>query len=293
MKAFEKTHPFVLMCYFLLVLIMSMFIANPVIHILSLVGGIAFCSTFTTLKEKLSDVGFYVALAILITITNPIFSHNGETPLFFMNGNPITLEAFLYGGDMAVMLVAVMLWCKSCNRVMTSDKFVFLFGRIMPKLSIVMSIALRLIPLIKRQSHKINRSQKAMGIYSSESYTDRLLSAMGNMSVLTGWSMENAINTSNSMKARGYGLKGHTSYNQYRFKLKDISILCIIAVVVGFVIYGSVAGYTSFSFYPYITEINATTTALAIYFAFGILVLIPFFVEMEENIRWIYYRSRI
>ena len=48
-------------------------------------------------KAILSDMGFYLPLFLLVAVTNPLFSHNGVTPLFFMNGNPVTLEAVVYG----------------------------------------------------------------------------------------------------------------------------------------------------------------------------------------------------
>lgn len=89
---------------------------------------------------------------LLVAVTNPLFSHNGVTPLFYLNGNPVTLEAFVYGAAIAVMVVGVMLWCRCYSAVMTSDKFLYLFGRAIPKLALVLSMALRFIPMFKRGS---------------------------------------------------------------------------------------------------------------------------------------------
>lgn len=108
-------------------------------------------------------------------MVNPLFVHNGETILFFMNDNPITLEAFFYGMIVAVMIIAVMFWCKNYNEIMTSDKFIYLFGKVTPRLSLVLSMALRFIPLFRRQIGAISKTQKAMGLYSTESRTDRVL----------------------------------------------------------------------------------------------------------------------
>lgn len=84
-------------------------------------------------KAILSDMGFYLPLFLLVAVTNPLFSHNGVTPLFFMNGNPVTLEAVVYGVFISVMVVGVLFWCKCYNEIMTEDKFLYLFGRIIPK----------------------------------------------------------------------------------------------------------------------------------------------------------------
>lgn len=293
MKSFSKIHPFVLMFYFVSVIIISMFSGNPIIQLSSLIGSVLFCFTLTNIKEKLNDILFYIPLMILISITNPLFSHNGETPLFFMNGNAITLEAIMYGVNISIMIVSVMIWFKTYSIIMTSDKFVFLFGKVIPKISLILSMALKFIPVLKRQSQKINKSQKALGIYSTESYIDRLLFSMRNISSLIGWSMENAVNISQSMQARGYGLKGHTSYSDYHFKLRDYILLIFCFILFVTVIIGMAMGYTRFSFYPYITNLNMNIYAIITYMSFTILAFIPFFIEIGENIRWTYYKSKI
>ena len=105
LKGFSSINPRVLTIYFLSVLLISMFLWNPVIQIISLSGGLLFLLSVSRFKEFISDLCFYAVLFLLITLTNPLFSHNGETPLFFMNGNPITFEAIVYGGAMGIMIV--------------------------------------------------------------------------------------------------------------------------------------------------------------------------------------------
>lgn len=293
MKAFSSMHPFVLMIYFLSVLITAMFINNPIIQLSALLGGIAFCGMLTTAKQKLSDIAFYIPLFILISITNPLFSHNGETPLFFMNGNAVTLEAIAYGVFIAVMVIGVMLWCKCYSLIMTSDRFLYLFGRVLPKPAIVMSTALRYIPMLKRQSEKVKKAQRAMGFYTSESYFDRLRFSLRVYSVLIGWSMENAVETAKAMNARGFKLKHHTSYSSYKFKTIDCLLLALNIVLIVLVFFGVGSGAVAFSYYPQITHIDTSVFSLAVYSAYLILVFIPFFIEIQERIKWNCYRSKI
>lgn len=293
MKAFSSMHPFVLMIYFLSVLITAMFINNPIIQLSALLGGIAFCGMLTTAKQKLSDIAFYIPLFILISITNPLFSHNGETPLFFMNGNAVTLEAIAYGVFIAVMVIGVMLWCKCYSIIMTSDRFLYLFGQVLPKPAIVMSTALRYIPMLKRQSEKVKKAQRAMGFYTSESYFDRLRFSLRVYSVLIGWSMENAVETAKAMNARGFKLKHHTSYSSYKFKTIDFLLLALNIVLIVFVFFGVGSGAVAFSYYPQITHIDTSAFSSAVYSAYLILVFIPFFIEIQERIKWNCYRSKI
>ena len=138
---------------------------------------------------------YYFFFFLLLAVTNPLFAHNGETILFFMNDNPITLEAFVYGAALAIMIVGVMFWCKNYNLIMTSDKFIYLFGKAIPRLSLVLSLALRFIPLFKEQIHKINQTQKVMGLYSTDSRMDRLMSGMRVFNSILSWAIENSLET--------------------------------------------------------------------------------------------------
>ena len=56
--------------------------------------------------------------------------------MFFMNDNPVTLEAVCYGFAVGVMIMSVFYWFKCFNAVMSSDKFIYLFGRVIPKLAL-------------------------------------------------------------------------------------------------------------------------------------------------------------
>lgn len=293
MNAFKKFHPLSLMTYFLCMMLISMFLQHPIISALALLGGIAYCITLTSRQEKISDIKFYIPLFLLITVTNPLFSHNGATPLFFMNGNAVTLEAIICGADMAVMLTAVILWCKAYSFVFTTDKFIYLFGRAIPKLSLVLSMALRYIPMLKRQAKKVRKAQKAMGFYTSKSYADRFRLSMRVYSSLVGWSLENAVETSKSMRARGYGAKRRTSYHSFRFKVADLAVILLSLLSVTAVIIGSAIGMLRFFYYPKITDIDFSPFAVVCYAVFAAAAFLPFILETVENIKWKYYRSKI
>lgn len=293
MKAFARTHPAVLFFYFAGLLLITMFMSHPVIELLALAGGAVYAGLLTTRKEKKSDLMFYLPLFLIIAVTNPIFAHNGKTPLFFMNGNAVTLEAILYGVVMAITIMAVMLWFKSYNIVMTSDKVLYLFGRVIPQLSLVLSMTLRYVPMIRRQSRRVKRAQQALGLYTSESYFERVRSSLRVMSAVIGWSLERAVDTGRAMKARGYGLKGRTHYSNETFRTSDRIFLIVSLLLFVPLIYLLVRGYGEFYFYPEITPIQTSAPAILTYVIFGLLAFLPALIEWEESIRWNYYRSKI
>lgn len=281
------------MLYFLVVLVIAMFSGSPVILVLSLLGGMSFAFLLSDPGERRSDWGFSLGLLALVTLTNPLFSHNGVTPLFFLNGNPVTLEAIVYGFFMGLTVVSVIAWCKCFSRIMSTDKFLYLFGRVIPSLSLVLSMALRYVPMLKRQAKKVERSQKTMGLYTSDSRFDRIRSKLMVFSSLVGWSLENAMEVSRSMRARGYGLPGHTSYSNYHFTGADFLLLGA-TILAGGLYFGSAAlDFGGFSCYPAITPLDTRPLALVQYIAFGLLSLAPALIETEETLRWNYSRSKI
>lgn len=293
MSAFGRYHPLVLFVYFLSVLLIGMFHANPLLRVLALLGSGCFCICLVRKKELPGLFGFYLALLFLIAVTNPIFSHNGVTPLFFMNGNPVTLEACFYGISIAFMLVGVMLWCKCYSILMTSDKFVYLFGRALPKLSLVLAMELRFIPMLNRQMRAANRAQKAMGLYVSDSFADRIKGRVHVLSAMISWSFENAMESAASMQARGYGLKGRTQFSLFHFTKRDGVLLGADVILLALVLAGTVTGDTAFVYYPRMTVWDPTPLAVLSYTAFGILSFLPFLIEVKEKLVWKYYRSKI
>lgn len=293
MKSFGSYNPITLFCYFLSVILLSAFLQNPVMTVSALFGAMLFSAMLSRRREILSDIAFYIPLFLLVTVTNPLFSHNGETPLFFLNGNAVTLEAVFYGVGLAVAVVGVMLWCKSFGKIMTADKTLYLFGKTLPKLSIVISCAMRFIPLFKRRLKKVSRTQKAMGLYSSKGIVDRIRGALRVFLSMIAWSLESSMQTASAMKARGSGLSGRTHFSLFRFYPRDGILLAVSLFLVGFSVLGSALGVVDFFYYPKVTAVPLSPLSVLVYIAFAALSLVPFAVEVKEAIVWKYSISKI
>lgn len=293
MTDFGKYHPIILFLYYLLVLLFAMFSIHPVVMACVLVGAVFFYAVIHPLKTVWNNIVYYFFLFLLLSITNPIFSHNGETYLFFMNDNPITLEALFYGIVMATMIVGIMFWCKNYNSIMTSDKFVYLFGKAIPRLSLILSMALRFIPLFKQQIGKINKSQKAMGLYSSDSYTDRLMGGMRVFDSLLSWSLENSLETADAMKARGYGLPGRTNFSLFRFHKRDGILLGVIVVLGSIIATALFRGWLNYEFYPMADPIQTNWKYILLYACILVFMCLPALLEIKEKLQWKYLKSKI
>lgn len=293
MNRFLKTHPLSMLVYFMAVIGVVIVCDNPVLRIISLTGGIAYGVYLSKGREFISELVFYVILFLLITVTNPIFVHNGKTPLFFMNSNPVTLEALLCGASIALLIISAMLWFGCMTKVMTSDKFYFLFSKISPRLALVFSMTLSFIPRLKKSYKDTDNAHKTLGIYSKDSRFDRLKLKLDTMSSVVSQSAENSIETSMSMNSRGYGNKKRTNSEILKFKGYDLFVLLFSVLVLSFEIFTLVNKNTAFEYYPTITIIEFDLISLLAYAGYMILCMMPVIIEITENVKWKYYLSKI
>ena len=96
-----------------------------------------------------------VPFFLLIACINPAFNHYGVTELFRLKTGPVTLEAIVYGLVLAFVLYISVLWFSSFHEIMTTDRFVYLFGKLSPDISLVLSMAMRFVPRFTKQLKKI------------------------------------------------------------------------------------------------------------------------------------------
>lgn len=164
--AFSGCHPFLNFFYFAVVFLFTMFNQHPVFLLISYIAAVMYAFLLNGWKKTLKQ-NFLITLPglLIVALLNPLFNHYGVTMLYYVeaSGNWITLEALVYGLVLGAVMFIVIQWFSCYNCVMTTDKFVYLFGRIIPALSLVLSMALRFVPRFTTQLRVIRNGQKAMG----------------------------------------------------------------------------------------------------------------------------------
>ena len=286
MNTFKNLHPITLICYFLSILTTSMFSFNPVFVISGLFGAILYLLMINNKASIKTFVG-YLFLFIIIAITNPLFSHNGATPLFFINDSRITLEALLYGVFLSTMIIEVMLWFRCFNLTFDNEKLMYFFGKTFPKLGLIISMALHYIPNLISEYKSILSVQKTFGGKKGIGVYIKSFSA-----VITQ-SLENSIEKSNSMSARGYGKVKRTYYSNFKFTKYDLLYLVITVVLFIMSATSIILNTAYFNFYPTIEMNSITLTSALSYIAFLLLSLLPFAFQVKEEIKWKYLVSKI
>lgn len=285
---FSGYHPIINFLYFGLVLVFSMFFMHPVSLGVSLACAIAYNLYLNGRKAMRFPLLYMLPMMGMAAVLNPAFNHEGATLLCYLpTGNPLTLESILYGVAAAMMLAAVITWFSCYNAVMTSDKFVYLFGRIIPALSLVLSMTLRFVPKFKAQFQVVSEAQRCVGRDTSTgSVPQRMKNAVTILSIMVTWSLENAIETADSMKSRGYGLPGRTAFSIYRFDDRDRAAALWLGFCGFYLFAGWMAGGLYWRYYPTVKGAAITPLTVSFQLVYLALCLTPVVINKLADRTW-------
>lgn len=285
---FSGCHPLVSFLYFALVLGFTMFLLHPASLVISLTSALAYAVSLNGGKAVRRSLLYLLPMMLLAALVNPAFNHEGATVLAYLpTGNPLTLESLAYGAAAGILLAGVIVWFSCCTAVMTSDKFVYLFGRVLPALSLVLSMALRFVPRFKAQLHVVLDARRGMGQDpASGGLLLRLKQAVTVLSILVTWSLENAVETADSMKSRGYGLPGRTAFSIYRFDSRDKGMLLWLCLCGLYVAAGWLTGGMTWRYSPVLQGPPLSPLTVSFQLAYLALCLTPVILNRWEDRIW-------
>jgi len=271
-----------------------MLFMHPVFLCVSFVSAVIYSVYLNGMKAVKFLTVYMLPMLLVVAIINPLFYHEGATILFQLNDNPITYEAVCYGISSAVMFVSVIIWFSCYNSVMTSDKFIYLFGRIIPSVSLILSMTLRFVPKFKEQIKVISNAQKCIGRDASNGNLWRKArNGIAIISILITWALENAIDTADSMKCRGYGLMRRTSFSNYRFDNRDKSFAGFMLILIIIVLLGAFSGENTIDYYPSICIKSISTASIVVYISYAALLLIPIALNIKEDVKWYHMKLKV
>jgi len=292
---FKTYHPIVNFIYFVFVIGLSCLILHPLCLLVSFFCAFFYSAMLKGKKAVKANLLYVLPLMIIAALINPAFNHEGVTILLYLpSGNPLTLESLVYGLFAALMLGSVICWFSCFNEIMTSDKIICLFGKIIPSLSLIFSMTLRFVPKFSSQLRVVINAQKCMGRdVSSGSFIKRIKNGLSILSIMTTWSLENAIETADSMKSRGYGLSKRSSFSIFSFDKRDVSALFYIIILGAYVLAGFFMGKIDFTYFPSIKADDFSFYSISIFVAYTVLCMCPIIIEVKEALRWKALKSKI
>jgi len=286
-REFCTFHPLINMVYFVFVIGITMFSMSPYFIAVSLAGAWGYSILLKGKQALKFNLVMTLPMVGVMMVVNTLFNNNGETVLFYLNTSRITLEALLFGLVGGLVLVAVVVWFSSFNVVMTSDKLIYLFGKVAPVLGLTLSMIFRFIPLLKSRFAEISLGQKCMGRgHDQGGFMQKTRQITKEISILIAWSLEASIESADSMEARGYGLKGRTSFHLFQMERRDYLALIIMALTGIPVMIGCGAGMTNMLFFPKIVLDSMDYLTAGILFCYAVLVSLPFMIDMMGELKW-------
>ena len=176
---------------------------------------------------------------------------------------------------------------------MTEEKLVYLIGKRLPKVGLVMTVSLRMIPRFRSKWNEMKEARTTLGLHLEKGYVARVKEALKLFSALITQAMESAIETGMSMSARGYGLKRRTTMSLYKFRPFDAVFLSVNVLTLVSIVSLIALGALDFTFYPTVSHVSAGSNATVVFILFAIQSAYLLMLEVKEEISWKFSRSKI
>ena len=279
-RYFSLLHPVVLLLFCVMAIGVSMSLFHPVYTLLSLFCAMA-CFGFLrgagALGRALKGA---VILAVGVAVINPLINQRGVRVWFYLFDRVITVESALFGLCSGCALAAALLWFGAASALISEDQFLFLFSRFLPGVSLMLAMTMKLVPVTRYKIRCIEAARRGLGGNGGESVRQKLEEGVRTCSILLEWSMEDSIETADSMRARGFGTGPRTFAHHFVWRSTDRIIgggllFLSVACIGGMLRYGG-----SFQFFPKLVVGDLWTPGgWAAYWACALLLTAPLWVE--------------
>lgn len=290
---FERCHPAVNFLFFAAVIAGTVLFRHPLFLAISFFCGVAYSVQRNGKKAAAFD-GCLLPLIAVFALYYSSYHHFGITVLRqnFI-GNNMTLESLVYGMVLGVSIAGVIIWFSCVHSVVSTDKVVYLFGRVSPKLSLFLAIFLRMVPRIKGKAKKIHMAQRGIGRGVNQgNLWQRLKNAIRIFSMLITWVIGALATASDSMRSRGSALRGRTAFSIYRFDNRDRAFVIALFSCITLTAMAYLLKQTDMAYSPAIVWKPITLVSLVFYAGYAILCLMPLALELWTQARFRRARNR-
>lgn len=278
---FEHCHPAVNFIYFTAVIAGMISFRHPVFLAISFICAFIYSVKRNGRKSLVFNVvllPFVVAYAFYYSS----YHHFGVTVLRQnLIGNRMTLESLVYGFVLGLVVCGVVIWFSCVHSVVTTDKVVYLFGKVSPRLSLFLAILLRMVPRIKKEAKKIHTAQCGIGRGINQgNLFQRAKNAIRILSMLITWTIESLTMASESMRSRGGSLRGRKAFSIYRFDNRDRAYVVGLFACLTLVLMAVLLRQTNILYDPRIIMTPVTSMSFLFYAGYAVFCLMPLGLEL-------------
>lgn len=280
---FATYHPAVAFAFLACAIVLSMAAMQPVYVALSFAGAVACSLVCRGARATAGSFAWIVPLWLVVTVANPLFSASGSTELFRIGVRAVYAESLVYGACSGGMLASVFLWFSCYSACMSSANSLALFGNVLPIVSLMVSQVMRLVPQFVARGRGIAAAQDAVSAAAPRTKRQQASGRLRIVSVLMSWGMEDGIERSDAMRARGYDCGARrTTYKRYRFGRADAVVVGAVAVLATAAGACAAAICLRFAFYPVLSGWGPWWA----YAPYALLMAVPPVLRLREWLVW-------
>lgn len=228
------------------------------------------CSIYGIFSKCFKPALFCLPLAAAMTVVNPLFNHTGNTPLFYVNDNPYTLEALLAGLTSAVLMLNLILWFGIAVKCIDSQRFFALMSKIFPTVSLMLSMIFKSSSDMKKRLEFTSLCQKGF-LSEKKTLRHRIKSASAVLLASSANALESSVIKGVSMNARGFMNRKKTSVHKLYFRFDDAVVFLFAFALLAL----------GFAF---------ESTAREVFLCLSLCV--PAAYQIKEELKWRYLRSK-
>lgn len=290
----DRLHPLTVFLYYLAILVLTMTATHPAALLPLFLSAILLTVVQIGWKRTLLGVPPACLLLLSVAAINLFLVRRGARILFFLNGRPVTLEAGFAGLSSGVMILSVILFSACLTRSLPADRMLSLFARRLPRLALLLRMAIGFLPRFRLRYREITEARSALGVADESGGFGRVRARLSDLSILTTLMLEGSMDQADGMRARGYGLPGSTHALLEKRAPRDLVLSVLLVLLLVPALYPLFSGRGDWNWYPFDEAALVPGFSLALAFGAGTLVaLLPIILEGKEALKWRILRSRI
>lgn len=284
---FQKIHPALGLVYYLLVLSLIIIVKHPIelaILYIALIFEYLFLAELKGENDKskvIRQIFMPFFIALISGLLNALFRHYGRLEIFQLdNGYKMTWDSLIDGAQGGFRFALSILALKQMYDNLDSNKILYLFKPIFPSFSLLLNLIFTFFPRLLREGKDLITVNKLSLADKDLNKKAKWQNRADIIAKLSSFSLENSIETADSMQARGYGLKSEkTSYKLYHWSRKDTFLLVILLLASIVYFYLRSQGALDFRFYPIISTFTLENINFLSLISLSLIFFMPILTE--------------
>ena len=292
----QRAHPAVVLFYLLALLTGAIANSNPLLLGLLLLPLVLLFIQAGAIREWIGALKYIAFMILVLMLVNSIINQMGGTVLFAGPRLPVlgtvmvSWENIVYTLVMGLRLLVVLTVFMLYNLAVNPDHSLFIFDRILPRTTLLLALAARMIPYLSVRLRNAAEIQQCRGVaYHKGNLVSRIRNRLPLCKVLLLSALEDSFNLGESIQGRAYGSGPRSNYSPQRMRTGDWILLVTAFISLGLLLFGLVSGLGQYRFYPFLGELYEGTGEFRFMLGVGVLFMVAPIMSWGWK-RWTYLK---